>query len=215
MRNQWMESILESKIIAIIRNQKTTELKKFASALTEGGIHCIEVTFDQKDKHSWKDTVASIQMLALEFPGRVIPGAGTVITLEQLRLAYEAGAQYIISPNTDCEIIRETKKLGLLSFPGAMTPTEIVAAHHAGADIVKVFPVGALGVSYIKALLAPLGHIKLMAVGGVNEMNAADFIEAGCVGVGVGGNLVNKQWIMGGQWDRITDLAKKYVEAVR
>lgn len=154
-------------------------------------------------------------MLKEKFAGKIIPGAGTVITLEQLQMAYDAGAQYIISPNVDVEIIRRTKELGLISLPGAMTPSEIVEAYKAGADFVKVFPVGNLGPAYIKALKAPLSHIPLMAVGGVNEKNAADFLKAGASGLGVGGNLVNKEWIANGEWEKITALAAEFVKAVQ
>ena len=121
---------------------------------------------------------------------------------------------YIITPNTNCDLIRRVKEYGLLSFPGAFTPSEIVEAYEAGADAVKVFPVGNLGPSYIKAIKAPLSHIPLMAVGGVNEKNAAGFLAAGCCGIGVGGNLVNKSWIEAGEWDKITELAQAYRKAV-
>ena len=104
--------------------------------------------------------------------------------------------------------------MGLGLYPGALTPTEILTAYEAGADAVKVFPAGDLGPGYIKAVKAPLSHVPLMAVGGVNEKNAAEFMRAGCVGLGVGGNLVNREWIANGEWNRITDLAKEYVKAV-
>ena len=144
----------------------------------------------------------------------MLVGAGTVITLEQLKIAADAGAQYLVTPTTDVEIIRTGKKQGFGMFPGALTPTEILTAYNAGADAVKVFPVGNLGAGYIKAISAPLSHIPLMGVGGVNEKNAADFIKAGCCGVGVGGNLVNKEWIAAGEWDKITALAKEFEKAV-
>jgi len=144
----------------------------------------------------------------------MLVGAGTVIREEQLDMASEAGAEYIITPNTNVELIRKVKEYGLLSFPGAFTPSEIVEAYNAGADAVKVFPVGNLGPAYIKAVKAPLSHIPLMAVGGVNEKNAADFMAAGCCGIGVGGNLVNKNWIEAGEWDKIIALAKEYRKAV-
>ena len=130
-------------------------------------------------------------------------------------MTYDAGGRYLVTPATQPEIIRMGKALGLGLFPGAFTPTEILAAYEAGADGVKVFPASALGPSYIKAVRAPLSHIPLLAVGGINEKNAAEFLRAGCVGLGVGGSLVNKQWIADGEWDKITALAKEYVKAIQ
>ena len=130
-------------------------------------------------------------------------------------MTYDAGGRFLVTPATQPEIIRMGKALGLGLFPGAFTPTEILAAYEAGADGVKVFPASALGPSYIKAVRAPLSHIPLLAVGGINEKNAAEFLRAGCVGLGVGGSLVNKQWIADGEWDKITALAKEYVKAIQ
>ena len=146
--------------------------------------------------------------------GRMLVGAGTVILQEQLDMARDAGARYIITPNANQSLIRKVKAYGLASFPGALTPSEIVEAYEAGADMVKVFPAGNMGASYIKAIKAPLSNIPLMAVGGVNEKNAAEFMAAGCCGLGVGGNLVNKAWIEAGEWNKIAALAAEYRKAV-
>jgi 2-dehydro-3-deoxyphosphogluconate aldolase/(4S)-4-hydroxy-2-oxoglutarate aldolase len=185
-----------------------------ADALLRGGVRLVEITFNQAQPDSWADTARSIRLIGERFAGRMLAGAGTVMTLEQLRLAADAGARYIISPNVDVAVIRETRKLGLASLPGALTPTEIAAAHDAGADAVKVFPAGSLGPDYIRAIRAPLCHIPLLAVGGVTEKNCAGFVAAGCAGVGVGGNLVNKQWIQDGKFDDITALARTYTLAL-
>ena len=106
------------------------------------------------------------------------------------------------------------KALGMGLYPGAFSPSEILEAWNAGADAVKVFPAGSLGPGYIKAVRAPLGHIPLMAVGGVNEKNAAEYMKAGCVGIGAGGNLVNREWIENGEWDKVTALAREFMKAV-
>ena len=209
-----MDWISQYKIIAIVRGLAPEPMQALADALLAGGLHLMEVTFNQAKPETWKDTAASIRMLSENYQGRILPGAGTVITLEQLALAADAGAKYIISPNVDVEIIRETRRRGLVSLPGALTPTEIASAYQAGANAVKVFPVGNLGPAYIKAVRAPLSHIPLLAVGGVNEKNAADFLAAGCSGIGVGGNLVNKDWIAAGEWDKITALAQEYGKVV-
>lgn len=209
-----LEWVQRSRIIAIVRGLSSDYMEKLAEALCAGGIDLMEVTFQQAKPDTWKDTAAAIRAVGTRMEGRMLVGAGTVMTQEQLDMARDAGARYIITPNTVPQLIGKVKEYGLLSFPGAFTPSEIAQAFEAGADAVKVFPAGDLGPSYIKAVKAPLSHIPLMAVGGVNEKNAADFMAAGCCGVGVGGNLVNKRWIEAGEWDRIAALAAEYRKAV-
>lgn len=209
-----LEAVKERKIVAIVRGLKPDYLVRLGHAFEEGGIGLMEVTYDQRAPETWADTARAIEAVEQEFGGRLLVGAGTVIRPEQVTMTYNAGGRYLVTPATQPEIIRMGKALGLGLFPGALTPTEILAAHEAGADAVKVFPASTLGPGYIKAVKAPLSHIPLMAVGGVNEKNAADFMKAGCVGLGVGGNLVNKEWIQSGQWDKITALAKEFMKAV-
>ncbi len=145
-----MRWVLDRKAIAIVRGLPLSDMEKLARALLVGGIDMMEVTFNQTKPETWSETAAAIQMLARRFDGKILPGAGTVISPEQLKMARNAGARYVISPNMNREIIEQTKALGLLSFPGAMTPTEIECAYACGADIVKVFPVNTLGAGYIK-----------------------------------------------------------------
>lgn len=209
-----IEKVKETRIIAIVRGLMPELIEGLAEALYRGGINMIEVTFDPSRPETWKGTASAVRRLAERFAGRVLPGAGTVLYPEQARMAADAGAQYIISPNVDADVIAETKKLGLASMPGALTPTEIVAAWQAGADAVKVFPAGNLGPEYIKAVKAPLSHIPLMAVGGITEQNAAAYLQAGAIGLGIGGSLVNREWIAVGAWDRVADNARAYVEAI-
>ena len=210
-----LEYVQERKVVAIVRGLAPEYLVRLGHALEEGGIGLMEVTYDQRNPESWKDTAAGIEALVKEFGDRVLVGAGTVIRPEQVSLTYNAGGRYLVTPTTQPEIIRMGKALGLGLFPGAFSPTEILSAWEAGADAVKVFPVSCVGPSYIKAVRGPLSHIPLMAVGGVNEKNAADFLKAGCIGLGVGGNLVNKDWIQHGEWDKITALAGEYIKAVK
>ena len=209
-----MEWVRKSKIIAIVRGLAPEHMLKLAEALYAGGVDLMEVTFNQAKPETWKDTAAAIHAIGQHMEGKMLAGAGTVLTEEQLQMAIDAGAKYIITPNTNPALIRKVKAAGLCAFPGALTPSEIEAAHEAGADAVKVFPAGSMGPAYIKAVRAPLSHVALMAVGGVNEKNTADFLAAGCCGVGVGGNLVNKDWIAAGEWEKITALAKEYRKAV-
>ncbi len=210
-----LEYVKQRKIVAIVRGLPPENMVRLGHAFEEGGIGLMEITYNQKAPETWKDTAAAIEAVAKEFGDRLLAGAGTVITLEQVAMTYNAGGRYLVTPATQPEIIRAGKALGLGLYPGAMTPSEILEAYNAGADAVKVFPASALGAGYIKAVRAPLSHIPLMAVGGVNEKNAADFMKAGCVGLGVGGNLVNKEWIENGEWGKITALAKEFIKAVQ
>lgn len=209
-----LEQVYKQRMIAIVRGLRPEDVIPLAKALDTGGIHMIEVTYQQAKPETWDKTADVISQLAASFQGRVIVGAGTVMTAEQVRMAHAAGACYIVSPDGNPDVIAATKTLGMASFPGALTATEIVQAHRMGADAVKVFPAGVLGPQYIKALKAPLTHIPLLAVGGIDETNVCEYLRAGAIGVGVGGNIVNKDWIATSQWDQITLLAKAYRKAI-
>ena len=209
-----LEYVEQRKIVAIVRGLEPDYLLRLGHALEEGGIGLMEVTYDQRAPESWAATAKAIQAVEEEFGERLLVGAGTVIAPEQVRLTYEAGGHYLVTPTTQPEIIRMGKDLGLGLFPGAFSATEILSAYEAGADAVKVFPASCVGPGYIKAIRGPLSHIPLMAVGGINEKNAADYLKAGCVGLGVGGNLVNKEWIRNGEWEKITALARAFMAAV-
>ena len=210
-----LEYVQQRKIVAIVRGLKPEYIVRLGHAFEEGGIGLMEVPYDQKAPETWKNTAAAIEAVEKEFGDRVLVGAGTVITPEQVSMTYNAGGHYLVTPTTQPEIIRMGKALGMGLYPGAFSPSEILEAWNAGADAVKVFPAGSLGPGYIKAVRAPLGHIPLMAVGGVNEKNAAEYMKAGCVGIGAGGNLVNREWIENGEWDKVTALAREFMKAVR
>lgn len=210
MREQIIERVLENKIIAIVRGVYGEDCLNLAKALYAGGIKLLEVTFDQSKPESLQRTSDTVKMLVEELGDKMAFGTGTVTSLEMVELAKNAGAQFIVSPNTNEKVIRATVEAGMVSMPGAMTATEVLNAYEYGADFVKIFPVGNLGTSYVKALCAPINHVRMLAVGGVNEKNTRDFLAAGAVGVGVGGNLVNKEWIAAGEFDKITALARKF-----
>ena len=188
---------------------------KVADALYAGGIRLMEVTFDQKNPASFQATADAIEAIGKAYEGRMLVGAGTVTTTELVELTAKAGGKYVISPDVNVDVIRRTRELGMVSLPGAMTPTEVMTAHRAGADFVKLFPASNLGTAYVKAVRAPISHVKLLAVGGINEDNVADFLHAGMVGAGVGGNLANKKWIEAGEFEKITETARKLLDAVK
>lgn len=215
MREEIIQKVLDKKIIAIVRGVYGEDCMKLAKALYAGGVEMLEVTFDQSHPESLARTSDTVKMLCDELGDRMAFGAGTVTSIEMLELAEKAGASFIVSPNVNEEVIRKTVADGLVSMPGALTPTEVLEAHSYGADFVKLFPASTLGVTYVKAIRGPINHVRLLAVGGVNENNIADFFKAGCCGAGVGGNLVNKTWIAEGKFDDITALAKQFVANAR
>ena len=215
MSKEVLNRILEGKIIAIVRGIPSDEVVGLAQALLKGGISCIEVTFDQSSREKAEDTLKAISNIHKALGDQVCVGAGTVMTTQQVEAAAAAGAEYMISPNTNAAVIARTKELDKVSIPGAMTPSEVAEAYELGADIVKMFPAGVLGCGYIKAVKAPLKHIPVTAVGGVNPANCADFVRAGAVGVGVGGNLVSPQLVKEGRFDEITAIAKSYTDALK
>lgn len=215
MRETTIEKILEHRIIAIIRGVDTEKAVKTAQALYAGGIRLVEVTFNQKGPESFQATVDAIRAIRHAVSEDMLVGAGTVTSPELVKLAYDAGALYIISPDTDPEVIQTTRQLGLVSIPGAYTPTEAKQAHNAGADFVKLFPCVGDAPAYLKALCAPLNHIRFLAVGGVTADNATDFLKAGAYGLGVGGSLVNKKWIEAGEYDKITEEARRFLKNMK
>lgn len=214
MREEVIGRVVREKIIAIVRGVGSEQCMNVARALYDGGIRLMEVTYDQSKPESWAATAQAIGDIARAFEGRMLAGAGTVTTPELVDITRDAGGLFIISPDTNAEVIRRTRELGLVSMPGALTPSEIMTAHRAGADIVKLFPASNFGPAYLKAVRAPINHVKLMAVGGINEKNICDFLAAGAIGAGVGGNLANRAWIEAGEFHKITEAASALVAAV-
>lgn len=204
------EFIVENKVIVICRKVYGDSLLRLAEALYDGGVKMIEVTFDQADPDCTEKTTGAMRMLQERFRGAMRFGAGTVLTTEQVDAACEAGGEYMISPNTNLQVIARTKELGLVSIPGTMTPTEILTAHDAGADFVKLFPASYLGMSYVKDITAPISHVKLLATGGVNETNFGGYLDAGFVGAGVSSRLADRKLIAAGNFEEITARARAF-----
>ena len=214
MKNQVIEAIDKNKIVAILRNIDSDKLVDTVQALYEGGIRLVEVTYSADGTVSDEETAANIRLLSEKFKDRMFVGAGTVLTPEQVKLTAENGGTFIISPDTNKEVIEMTKKLSLVSMPGALTPSEITAAHRYGADYIKLFPITNMGPEYVKAIAAPLSHIKFIAVGGIDQNNMADYLKAGVCGFGIGSNITNKKMIAEKNYEALTNLAKEYVEVI-
>lgn len=215
MRELVIQRVLEKKIVAIVRGVYGEDCVKLAEALYAGGIELLEVTFDQSNPDLWEKTQEAIALLNQRLGDRMFFGAGTVTSVELVERAKEAGARFIVSPDVNKKVIRATVDADMVSMPGAFTPTEVLSAFSYKADFVKLFPAGDLGSAYLKAIRGPINHVRVLAVGGVDENNAGEFLQAGACGVGAGGKLVNKKWIAEGAWDKITQHARKLVEAVQ
>ena len=215
MKNAIKNSIKENKLIAIVRGVEPETCVRIAQALYDGGFRLMEITYDQKHPETWENTAQTIGAVAEAFAGRMYIGAGTVTCPELVELTHKYGGQFIISPDVNEAVITRTCELGMVSIPGALTPTEVTTAHRAGADFVKLFPAGVFGAGYVKAVKAPISHIDLLVVGGVNENNVASFLAAGAIGAGIGGNLVNAAWVKANQYEKITETARLLVDSVK
>lgn len=208
-----IKDMYQDKIVAIFRGIDENKASRTANALWAGGVKFCEVTFAMKDKDDgFTPTLNSVRNIIAGKDDRDLHvGVGTVLTTEQVILAREAGADFIITPTINTDVICLANELGMMTMPGGYTPTEIETAYETGADFVKIFPASEAGPSYFKACKGPLAHIPLIAVGGIDIDNMKAFMENGCIGFGIGGNLVNKKLIEAGKYDDLTKLAKKFV----
>ncbi|MNI22783.1 KHG/KDPG aldolase [compost metagenome] len=211
MQNQdlILQQLKEHKIIAILRGIHKKQAVQVADALSRGGIVFAEVTMNTEGAlnivSQWRESHSS----------NMIIGAGTVLDVDMAKEAVQAGAQYLVSPNVDEAVIHYACERGIAVFPGAMTPTEIVAAWKAGATAVKLFPMASLGIGYLKEIRAPLDQIPLIVTGGVRLDNIGDFFAAGSTAVGLGGSLVNGELLREERYDQIEKNAAAMVQAVK
>lgn len=212
--SQLTEIVKKEKVIAILRGVPAEKMGHVITALYNGGIRILEITFNQKSATRHDETGSAIRLAKKLFPDMHV-GAGTTMSEEDVQAAYDAGAEFILAPDVNEAVIKKAVGLGLLAVPGALTPTEIATAHRYGAEIVKLFPAGNFGTAYVKAITAPVSHIPLMAVGGVDITNMKDFLNTGICSVGLGSCLTDKKIIENNDWDALTELAKKYVEAAK
>lgn len=209
MAKDTLSRILDCGIVAVIRSEKPDQLIQVVEALVAGGITAAEVTFTVPDA----DRV--IREVRNAMGDKVVLGAGTILDTETARTAILAGAEYLVTPCLNLDVIKLAKRYGKAIMPGSFTPTECLTAWEAGADIVKVFPADVVGTGFFKAMKGPLPQIRLMPTGGVDLTTAESFLKAGACCLGVGSSLVEPKAIAAGDFGRITTLASQYVEIVR
>ena len=208
-KDKAISRILTSGVVAVLRAPSGELLADVAEALAAGGVEAVEVTFTVPGAHR------VIEHVADRLGGKILLGAGTVLDSETARVALLAGAEFIVAPTVNLEVIRLCQRYDKVVMPGALTPTEVLTAWESGADIVKVFPSDLTGPKYLKALHGPLPQVRLMPTGGVNLQTAADFLRAGACALGIGGALVEKKAVAAGDMQRIQSLAQQYVQIVR
>lgn len=209
-----IECIEKNKVVVICRGLYGETLEKVIGALYKGGIRLVEVTFDQADPQAIEKTSAAIRLLIERFPDMKV-GSGTVTCIEHVIATKEAGGAFCLSPDVNEEVIKATKACGLVSIPGAMTPTEILTAHRAGADIVKIFPAEWLGLKYLKDIKGPINHVKFLAAAGVTEENFKDFMAAGYCAAGISGRFIDKSVIAAGDYEELTRRASVFSELAK
>jgi 2-dehydro-3-deoxyphosphogluconate aldolase/(4S)-4-hydroxy-2-oxoglutarate aldolase len=204
-----LQRVLDCGLVAVVRSPDSRQLVDVARALADGGIPVVEITMSVPNA---LDVLREVRQALGE---RLLLGAGTILDPETARAALLAGAEYLVSPTLNLDVIRLCQRYDKLVMPGAFTPTEILTAWEAGADIVKVFPADVVGPAFFKALRGPLPQIRLMPTGGVDLTTAADFLKAGACCLGVGSQLVEPKAVSERNFDRIRDLARQYVAIVK
>ena len=208
-KEQQLQHVLDCGIVAVVRSPDSQQLVEVVHALAEGGVTVAEITM------TVPDALDVVRQVRNSLGDRVLLGAGTILDAETARAALLAGAEYLVAPTLNLDVIRLCQRYDKLVMPGAFTPTEILAAWEAGADIVKVFPADVVGPAFFKALRGPLPQVRLMPTGGVDLTTAADFLKAGACCLGIGSQLVEPKAVAAGDFERIRELARQYVRIVR
>jgi 2-dehydro-3-deoxyphosphogluconate aldolase/(4S)-4-hydroxy-2-oxoglutarate aldolase len=204
-----LRRVLDSGIVAVVRSHDSDHLIEVCRALADGGVTVVEITM------TVPDALHVVGRVRAALGDRILLGAGTILDPETARAALLAGAEYVVAPNLNLEVIRVCRRYSKLVMPGAFTPTEILTAWEAGADVVKVFPADVLGPAFFKAVRAPLPQVRLMPTGGVDLKTAAEFLRAGACCLGIGSQLVEPKAVAEHNFDRIRDLARQYVAVVQ
>src|SRR2546428_6378096 len=204
-----LQRVLDCGIVAVVRSPDSSQLVEVVRALADGGVTVVEITM------SVPNALDVLRQVRHALGDRLLLGAGTVLDAETARAVLLAGAEYIVAPTVNLDVIRLCRRYDKLVMPGAFTPTEILSAWESGADIVKVFPAEAVGPAFFKALRGPLPQVRLMPTGGVDLSTAAAFLRAGACCLGVGSQLVEPRAIAERNFDRIRELAGQYVKIVK
>jgi 2-dehydro-3-deoxyphosphogluconate aldolase/(4S)-4-hydroxy-2-oxoglutarate aldolase len=207
-RAETVAALEECGVVAVIRLKEAGTLRAVVDALAAGGVRALEVTM------TVPRAIELIAEIAPSLPPDVVLGAGTVLDAETAQASIEAGARYVVSPVFREEVLRTCHRFEVAAMPGCFSPTEILAAWDAGADVVKVFPATALGPGYFRDLRGPFPQLRLMPTGGVSLANAGEWIRAGAVAVGVGSALVDADAVAGRRFGEITEKARQFVAAV-
>lgn len=212
--NNFVKEFLEKKVIVICRGIAEQEIVNVATALYNGGVRFMEVPFNQADPDSFPETARKIKAVREALAGKMHVGAGTVITMEQFELAKQAGAEVIVSPTLEEDIIAATKEAGLVSMPGCATPSEMTKAYKLGADLIKLFPASMVSLKTIKEIRVPLNHLPLVCFGGVTAENVGEILATGVVGVGAASAILDKQALAERNYKKITALAKAITDQI-
>jgi 2-dehydro-3-deoxyphosphogluconate aldolase/(4S)-4-hydroxy-2-oxoglutarate aldolase len=203
-REMMMQRVLDCGIVAVVRANDGSQLVEVCRALADGGIDVAEITF------TVPDAIDVLKAVKRELGNRILLGAGTILDPETARAAILAGAEYLVSPTLNLEVIAMARRYGKLSMPGAFTPTEILTAYEAGADIVKIFPAEIVGPAYFKAIRGPLPQVRMMPTGGVDTTTAEKFLDAGACCLGMGSMLIDPKALAAGDMAKIRESAAKY-----
>jgi len=204
-----LQQVLDTGIVAVVRSPDSEQLVEVARALLDGGVSVIEITM------TVPDALDVVRRVRKALGDRILLGAGTILDTETARAAILAGAEYLVAPTINLDVIRLCQRYDKLIMPGAFTPTEILSAWEAGADIIKVFPADVVGPAFFKAVRGPLPQIRMMPTGGVDLNTALSFLQAGACCLGVGGQLVEPKAIAERNFTRIRELAEKYIAIVQ
>ncbi len=214
--NELRSNIKNNKIIVAMRKIYGEHLVKATELMVKHDIRMVELTFDQLDDDCMEKTFENIKHLKEVFKDQITIGAGTVMNVDQVQIAKEAGAEYLLAPNTNIDVMNKAHELSLPIIPGAMTPSEIAYAWEHGAALVKLFPAGSRGVEYCKSLASPLNNIPILPMGGVNYKNASDYLKIdNVIGVGVSNALVNKNLVEKNEWNLIESNIISFEEVLK
>lgn len=212
--NQFVKEYAESKVIVVCRGIDEEEIVNVAQAMYDGGIRFMEVPFNQADPSSFASTARKIKAVREAMDGKMHVGAGTVITMEQFEIAKEAGAEIIVSPTMEEDVIVATKEAGLISMPGCATPSEMTKAYKLGADLIKLFPASMVTMKTIKEISVPLNHLPLVCFGGVSTNNIKEVLATGVIGVGMASSILDKEALANKDYAKITALAKAVTDQI-